>query len=631
MGLGYDEWAKTCRDNSLDMSDEYSSRMASRDTPPSSEVPAVAGNSTFKDSVAGGVLVPRASETAGLVPIVVPIAIVLGVTALGTILAYIYWIKRRRGEESFGAFFRRRLSLRKIPKVHPNPDPYFEIDRQTESTNDFVMVSTEPSVIGVHSWGHLGHLKPRQPEYHFPFRNVLRNTEIIQQIRRIPDIVPHPWGSHPVHIRPSKPPRRFRVDPSGSTEESGSSAMTSQPGTVEGVIPATIEEGDEEFESNYHSYNGEEDEESSLIPDMDRRDNEVFLISKRPTFTLSSNSHSSNSHHFKIIPPTPTESSRSHGPLSQVIFPVSNVFCSSPLPLTSLQQPRRQIDIPPAPQRPAPVPPRSFPRRPSPLYNQAEPSVYQPSYGQTLFSKNDLPQAQVVPHPPKSPRSLSPLQGGSQQSTPLSIQTGPPLRQTSPVPNTLTNPNVLPRSGTPPRPIFPPPPAPSVPPTQLTLPKPYNVQRRPSAEGTDPLSHSHVPRRPMGARLPSSHARRPSIDEESSRFGPAVPSGDSIHLMSPPRPSARPLTPHHPQSPHARERSLSAPGDDVAPKTVFPPTRPTHARTLSSESLILTPDDHRLLYPGPVRAGGYNVNIPPDATGSLENLHSRPLPRERTR
>ncbi|KAG6868198.1 hypothetical protein C0993_006339 [Termitomyces sp. T159_Od127] len=233
-----------------------------------------------------------------------------------------------------------------------------------------------------------------------------------------------------------------------------------------------------------------------------------------------------------------------------------------------------------------------------------------------------MPQAQMDPHPPKPPRSVSPSQGSSQQFTSLE-QTIPPLTQPSP------NPNIQSRSVSPSRPIIPPPPAPVAPPTQLAPRKSYNVQRRPSAEGNDPLNHTNVPPRPKGARQPSSHTRRPSIDEEVGRFGPAVPSGDSIHLMSPPRPAPPPLTPQHPEGPYARQRSHSAPGDDVAAVPVLSAPRRPHAHTLSSESLALAPDDSRMLYPGPVRAGGYSVKLPPDATESRENLHSRPLPRER--
>lgn len=259
----------------------------------------------------------------------------LGLAALVALLAYICWIKRSRREETFGAFLRRRCSFRRIQEISSRARGRdFVIDQQSENTNDFIMINPEPGLIGVHSWASLGHLNPRQPEYSFPLKTVWRNSShIVQQFRRIPDIVPHPWGSHAVHIRPSQPGRRFRVDPSGSTEESNSSAMISQQSTVEGAIPATIIEDEEDGDSTYHASCSGEEEHSSLIRSVDRLDNEVFLISNRPYFSVpsSSNSHSSNSHHFKIIPPTPTESSRSHGGLSQMILPtmVSNAFCLS--------------------------------------------------------------------------------------------------------------------------------------------------------------------------------------------------------------------------------------------------------------------------------------------------------------
>ncbi|KAG6902505.1 hypothetical protein C0995_015697 [Termitomyces sp. Mi166 len=588
----YGEWVNTCRNHSLDVLEDYPSQWANSVTISSWVAIAVASNSTLDAATAP--LVPRSTETEGIAAIVVPIAGVLGLAALGLFLIYLYWIKRGRNGESFRAFLRRCFSLRKAKEIRPmTRSRHFEIDYQSSNADDFVMVGAGDDS-----------LKMMEPEYRFPFKNVWRNSQIIQQFRRIPDVVPHPWGYRPVHIRPKQPGRRFRVDhPSASsTEGSSSSAMNSHSGTVEGTIPDTIFEEDDKSQNRDSYY---ENERESLISHSERYHNEVFLISDRPTFTVSS--HSSESHRFRIVPPTPTDSSRSHGHLSQVLTQV-------------VSQPRRPFDIPPAPQLPPPVPPGTFTRRPSPLHDQVGPSHTQPPQHHQIPSSNS--QAQSVPQPPHPSQSVSSFQTDPRDQ-PLYIQRVPSTpRVSNPFDQNITHADppqapIPPQSGNPSQagPSQYQPPPPNALPTQSTQPRSY--PRRPSGDANDPF-----PRRPMGARLPSHVTRNKSLD------GPTIPSGESIHITSPSRPSPRPLTPH---SPHAHRRSLSGSGDDtgVPPVPTLPPPRPTHGRTLSSESVTMAPGDSRMLYPGPVRAAGYTVNLPPDAAEPLE-AHGRPLPRERT-
>ncbi|KAH0589706.1 hypothetical protein H2248_005428 [Termitomyces sp. 'cryptogamus'] len=541
----YEEWAQTCRNHSLEVLEEYPSRWASRVTIPSWAAIVITNNPALNASTA--VLVARASETSGLVPIVAPIAGVLGLVTLGIGLAYLYWYKKGN-EESFGTFLRRHICLRKAHEIRRKiRDRDFEID-QSEGTNNFVMIRAEDDYISGHTRGPSGDsMKFEQPEYHFPFRNVWRNSQIIQQVRRIPDMVPHLWGDGAVYIRPSQPGHRFRVDPSGnSSEGSNSSVMHSLPSTVEGAIPETIYEDDEDTEGHHY-----DNEEESLITHPERLDNEVFLISNgRPDFTISD--HSSNSHQFRIVPPTPsTESFRSDGPISQVTLP-------------HLSQ--RPIDIPPAPRLPAPVPPGTSPRRPSPLHVQHGPVRNQSPHHQADFNPFRTKPVPQLPQPVQPGSTSQPVSGLS--SKPLHIETGQPPPQ-APDANVPPIPNIPPHSGTPSQPSQHQPLASkAVPDQQIPGPQSPPAPRRPSN------SNIHQPhRRPMGARRPSSpHVpHRPSLDEELGKFGPTIPSGDSMNLMSP-RPPTRPLTPPSPRS---------------------PPPRPVHGRTTSSESVGMVPGDNR--------------------------------------
>ncbi|KAG6828897.1 hypothetical protein H0H92_006403 [Tricholoma furcatifolium] len=363
----------------------------------------------------------------------------------------------------------------------------------------------------------------------------------------------------PVQIRPSDPGVRFRVDPSGSSvESSGASAPGSRATTVEGGRPDTIFEDDEyannaDNEPGYrNSYYG--DEETALITPIERQENDVFLISNRPSFTLSSNSH-----HVTVVPPTPTESSASAGHALDVIPP-------------TVVQPRLPLIIPPVPRTPPPVPPGAA-TKPNPLHGSSQ-SVHGPRerVPRKAVTKDTDIHPKLQTNLPTAPRHADPRQLGQPQDIPhfppppaavhfkqtLPPQTRPqadisvPLVSHAPrkpsvdeahskIKTTMaptkgrsdTLAPILPSSSTSTSSASR---APSPAPTPAPTPTPGHAPRQPSL---DSLKNAHE--RPMGPRRPSSPrhiARQISLDEEMGKFRPTVPPGESAYASPPPNPVA---------------------------------------------------------------------------------------------
>ncbi|KAG6865070.1 hypothetical protein C0991_005345 [Blastosporella zonata] len=521
------------------MLDDYPSQWADRVVIPSWALIKVARNSTFDIDTA----VQAAQNPRVITQIVVPIAGVLGFIATVSVLIGLCWLKTGRRGEKFGGFLRRHLPRKAQEIRHATRDSNFEIDRRTDDAHELRGDIDETSS---HSRKpSLDTLKTLEPEYHFPFKNVWRNSQIVQQFRRLPDRVP--WGDRAVQIRPSNPGVRFRVDPSGSSaESSGASVPNSRSGTAEGGRPDSIVKEDDDADSEYRN-SFYETEETSLISPVERSENEVFLISNRQSFTISSNS--SNSHQVKIVPPTPTDSSRSHGHLSPLVPP----------PATPL---RRPPAIPPPPRIPPPVPPGPHAFRPSRLHGPAMSSQAQ----SIPLTQNTTPQ-NPTDLPLLATSSVAPQPQISAPSGPLHYHP-PPARVH---PTQTTTPPKLPSD------------VPTLPPSR----------RKISMEDDDHFRHT--PRRPMGARLPSSShhiARQLSLDDG---LDPPIQSGEPINMISlPPRPLPSPQHTHYAP---AHQRALS---DETPPRL-------SHSRSPSIETLIPTPGDARLLYPGPVRAAGYNI------------------------
>ncbi|KAG6909679.1 hypothetical protein DXG01_016086 [Tephrocybe rancida] len=526
----YGDWVAECENYSLKVLDGYPSQWEDglRVTIPSWAGIKVADNATFDVDTA--IRVARLSKRGEITQAIVPIASVLGFLVIMVALLWLYWAKRSRRGETFGAFISRHF-LRKAQKIrHMSRNSDFEIDSQPEDTDG--------DYAGGHSRGtSVDTLKLAEPEYQFPFKDVWRNSRIMQQFRRLPDRMV-PWGDHPVQIRPLSPGARFRVDASGSSAESG--GVNVPDGTAEGDYRESFLEEDEYPGDEYrNSLYG--NEETALISPIERAENGVFLISNRPSFTISSNS----SHKVKVVPPTPTESFLSHG---------DNII---PPPPTK-PQPRRPPVVPPPPQQPPPQPPGSSVPRFPPLHRPVGPSRMPPPRD---INQNTSHNPPLVP-----PRILIPGQ----------IEHVPP-------------PSIAPQAQK------------TLPEVSSNLPSSPHARRKGTLEG--------APRRPMGARLPSHHnPRQHSFDHEFHHLAPAIESGESLAILSPP-----PLmSPQHAQNlNHQRMHS----GDDR------PPLRPVHGRTTSSESI--GPDDSRMLYPDSVRAAGFN--LPPETAGTGH----RPMPRER--
>ncbi|KAG6844832.1 hypothetical protein H0H87_003263 [Tephrocybe sp. NHM501043] len=565
---GYEEWIGKCQDSSVEVVDDYPSKWADTVT-----VTVIRANkSTFiVDTAIRGERYPVdyfpllnelcIAETSGpnwITRAVAPIAGVLGFFVIASVLVYLYWIKKGQREETFASFVRRSLS-RKAQKVrHAARDSHFEIDSPPGVTYDLEGAGTGNGYSSVHSRNSfVDTLKTVEPEYQFPFRKPWRNSQVAQQFRRLPGRLPFPFIDRAIQVRASKPGVRFRVDPSGSSTESSGSNPRSN--TVEGGVPDTIEEVDDYPDTEYcNSLNG--NEETSLISPIDRLENDVFLISNRgPSFTISSHS----SHQVQIVPPTPTESSH-HSQGHLVVAP-------------SQVQPRHPPAIPPPPRGPPPIPPGPSVPRIDHLHGPRLPSHAEASRTHTTFDKNAPHQIQtdlpIVTHASSNPRLQPVAQAG-------------PNRRYSP----------------------PPPGLPEQPTTSSRLPSEgiSNQYPRHKASVDEDDRSKHVPRRPMGARLPSSPfhiAHQRSLDDELSKYSPLIHSGDYVYMPSSPPPPQATTPSHQAHHPYVHQRAYS---DDMVPPAL-PPPRPVHNRNLSSESLIPTSGDKRMLYPGPVRAVGCNL------------------------
>ncbi|KAG6816846.1 hypothetical protein H0H93_007684, partial [Arthromyces matolae] len=313
----YASWVETCRSNSLEVSDYH----------PRQREPAnfldPAGDVVSLEPFGSEIVIRDvdSSETPGvLLEIIAPISALLGLTALGAIIVYVIWLNKGRPNESLSAYIRRQFPHRAREVRPARRGSLFEIDQQSDDSHDFdfVMVSTEDD----YPYGNYGKndtVETLGKEYHGSQLDLRKNVHIMPYFRRLSRYFSFS-RRRAVEIRPKQPSSRFRVDSTGaSAESSGASPLNTRLGHNMGG-----DSEDDDADSHYHSLDGNEHE--YLISPTERSENHVFLISNRRSFTISTKS--SNSHHFKVVPPTPTESSSSH--ISVVIPPSLASFSFTP-------------------------------------------------------------------------------------------------------------------------------------------------------------------------------------------------------------------------------------------------------------------------------------------------------------
>ncbi|GLB45018.1 hypothetical protein LshimejAT787_1900960 [Lyophyllum shimeji] len=412
----YKSWGTECQKHSQDLKDGYPKQWADKVAIPDWARIAVPGNSTFDIDTAlrserlpaeialetKFAVVARTPNPWGLPQIIVPIAAVLATLVLGSAIFAFY--RFRSGEKGFSWTLIPVWLCPRKPRVvrQASRSNTWSIDRN-DSMDDYVMVNPEDEPRTSHvrfpSTEDVKFNDSPDAEYQLPLQTIWKKSQIAQQIRRLPDQIPLPWKGRPIHITSQPPGKRFRVDSlNTSTESGGADDPTFRTGTVEGDAgrPDTIVEA-EEYPATSERNSMYEDEGTSLISHSERDSNRVFLISHRSgDFTLesgSSNQNSGTSHQVKVVPPTPTDSSRlsrNHG-----------AECPSAQgPLS------RHPELPPAPKQPAPLPPGQGPPASSPIQWTIE-QVPQ----QAGPSNRDTPQ----PHAPEvvsteslllTPRSL---------------------------------------------------------------------------------------------------------------------------------------------------------------------------------------------------------------------------------
>ncbi|KAF5385776.1 hypothetical protein D9615_002695 [Tricholomella constricta] len=543
----YEDWISECQNKPVAPESDYPKKNAEEVEIPKWATISVPDNLTF-DWVSA-IQATDSSTPWGVSQIMAPVAALLGTLVICAVAFFVYR-SRSGGRNPFPLRWGR---VQKVRRVNPaDRNIAWSIDR-TEATDEFVMVDVEDGQRANHD-----RLPSGETIKTMNSLSVWKNSQIAQQIRRLPDQLPIPWKERAVQITSQPPGKRFRVDSSNTSSESGgaNSTSNSHPGTAEGGIrPDTIFEEDEYPETEYrNSMYG--DEETSLISPVERSENHVFLITGNRSidFTLSSssNSNSGTSHVVKVVPPTPTESSRlSHNRLTVTIPP-------------PIVKPPLHAKIPPEPREPAPLPPRftvpSLQRGPSP-------------------SPHPLPQPG-----PSNAHSAQP--NGNVSQPPPSGN----LHHT-------------------PRPVL------------QDVPPASNVRRQLSQDEDDPLKRNlPLPQaRPMGARLPSSPrhaARQLSLDDELNQntISPSVQSLESMSFS--PAYSQRPLTP----SSHRRGYSGDDTPPSQANSLTAPPLM--HNRNLSIESIVPSRGDPVMLFPGPVRAAGYLVSLSEGASESSASLYS---------
>ncbi|KAG5640742.1 hypothetical protein DXG03_007358 [Asterophora parasitica] len=387
----YKDWISECQKKSLDPKDGYPKQFAGKVDIPQWAAIGIPGNLTFDYATA--IQVAKSSSSPwGTAQIIAPITALLGTLTIGVIVFVFYRSRsgKRIGTSSNPFRWRRPHKVRRVDPVDRNIS--WLVDRDDGRHGSHIRLSSSEDALKTMK-------SPIQGSgYHLPLKNAWKKSQVAQQLRRLPDQLPMPWKDRAVQITSEPPGRRFRVDPSNSSSESGGiSAPTSRSGTVEGDRPETIHEEEEEYPETEFRDSLYGDEETSLISPVERYQRDI-LISRTPgvDFTLESGSSQSNSrssYPVKVIPPTPTTNSSRH---SQ-----NRVTIKSPPPIIKPPRPPPQRPrIPPAPSTSVPLPPGSdapglqrvtsptslMPKPPNPVH--AVPSPFPPPTGQ-------------LPHTPK--------------------------------------------------------------------------------------------------------------------------------------------------------------------------------------------------------------------------------------
>ncbi|RDB15614.1 hypothetical protein Hypma_004059 [Hypsizygus marmoreus] len=415
----FNAWGAQCRTDSLNVTDGYSSKN-------NVEIPewafiAVTSDSKFDSATALEIAKPKPKWPT--LAIVLPVITAVGTLAIAGI-AYLLYRSKSSKKKRWPTEILHWLRPRYVPRVHKvrraNRSSTWSIDRTEE--DEFVMVDHDD--VGSHkshsrlpSTETLEVMQASKPEPRG--KTTWMNSPLAQQLRRLPDQFPIPFKDRAIQVQTLPPGRRFRVDPSGSSTESTRDSAISDPhshyGTTEGYAqerPETIFETEEDVGPAARIH--DDDEETSLISPEERSENHVFLITNRGgDFTLesgSSNTNSRSSHFVKVVPPTPTDSSRNSN-----IRPI--------IPPSQLAGPSRRPVFPPPPKQPAPLPPLSPPRIP--------PQLQRPSQ-ETLRGSEAAPPIHVQAHPPPSNTPPAVL-----RRTPSPIP--PDLPSTSHIPRQLSN------------------------------------------------------------------------------------------------------------------------------------------------------------------------------------------------
>ncbi|KAG5640800.1 hypothetical protein DXG03_006964 [Asterophora parasitica] len=554
----YKDWISQCQKKSLDPKDGYPKQFAGKVDIPQWAAIGIPGNLTFDYATA--IQVAKSSSSPwGTAQIIAPIAAILGTLTIGAIVFVLYRRSGKRTGTSNPFRWRRPHKVRRVDPVDRNTS--WLVDRDDGRNGSHIRLPSSEEALNTMK-------SPVQGSgYHLPLKNAWKNSQVAQQLRRLPEQLPMPWKDRAVQITSEPPGRRFRVDPSNSSSESGGmSAPTSRSGTVEGDRPETIHEEEEEYPETEFRDSLYGDEETSLISPVERYQRDI-LISRTPgvDFTLESGSSQSNSrssYPVKVIPPTPTTNSSRH---SQ-----NRVTIKSPPPTivsALLMLPLQPRDI----LHPSKKPPRP-PQRPS-----IPPA---PSTSIPIPPDSDAPGPKRVPSPQTSlmPKPSNPVH-------PVPPPFPPPTGQLPPTPKPVFNHGLLPVT---------------------------HIQRRPSQDNDDPLRRNGTPR-PMGARLPSSPraaVRQLSLDDEVGNLVNASVQSLAEYIGTP-KLARTPLPSSGQQLAHAGG------GGGLAT-----PPRLTHNRNYSTESVVPDRNDPIMLFPGAVRAAGYTFGSSVGASESSLSLHS---------
>ncbi|KAF8069943.1 hypothetical protein FPV67DRAFT_1667848 [Lyophyllum atratum] len=364
-----------CQKSSVALEDSYPKQWADKVAIPDWARIRVLNDSTFDYNTA--ILIAKKPNPWGPLQITVPIVSVVGALLLVAVIFVIYRTKSRE-RKSLPIKFTHWLCPRRSRRVRQAPPTTtWAIDQLEE----YAVVHDDDEPRGSHiPFPSLKDIKTKtvDVEYQLPLKSVWKHWHFAQQLRRLPDQIPLPWKDQAVEITSYPPRRGFRLDSLNTSTES--SAPNSRSATAEGGggRPDTIFEDEP----------ADDDEGTSLISHIDRSSNRVFVISgdNGPNFTVESASSRDNSRtsHLVVIPPTPTESSRSSQNRSSVAHRLSRL------------NPIRRLVLPPAPKQLAPLPPAPAATGTLEVQIPPEPLPHQPGPSHLPAPQPHVPQGRIA-------------------------------------------------------------------------------------------------------------------------------------------------------------------------------------------------------------------------------------------